>query len=192
MQNSPAHQVPSHGTSRLALDHAIDLVPVDDRGRSAPLRPRSLLTPEPPEAFPGFGWEVRSPLDGVVTAVHDGEVDHAAHRGLPSIVYSLTQGTRVAEGWRAVAGNHVILRCRHGGDEVFVALCHLQRGSVTVGPGERVATGDVLARCGNSGNSTEPHLHLQAMTSADPTRARAVAITFPDGLPRNGEFVGVC
>lgn len=188
-QNSPANRVPSHGTSLFALDHSIDLVPVDESGRTAPLRLGSLLRPEPPEAFPGFERELLSPLDATVERVHDGEEDHPAHRGLPSIGYALTQGRRTAEGWRALAGNHVILRALHRGAEVHVALCHLRRGSIVVRPGQEVRVGDLLAECGNSGNSTEPHLHLQAMSTADPSAARAVPFTFPGGLPRNGQVI---
>jgi hypothetical protein len=40
-----------------------------------------------------------------------------------------------------------------------------------------------------SGNSTEPHVHLQAMDHPDPSRASAVAITFDGHLPRNGDVV---
>lgn len=189
VQNSPADRVPSHGTGRFALSHSIDLVPVDERGRTAPFRLGSLLRPESPEAFPGFGRELRSPVDGEVHSVHDGEEDHDSHRGLPSIGYALTQGRRAEEGWTALAGNHVILRSGHGGGAVFVALCHLRRGSIAVRPGQAVRIGERLADCGNSGNSTEPHLHLQAMSAPDPTSARAVPFTFPGGLPRGGRIV---
>lgn len=74
----------------------------------------------------------------------------------------------------------------------FLALCHLRRGSIAVRPGQRVEVGERLGACGNSGNSTEPHLHLQAMTSADPSRARPLPITFPGGLPRTGELLDIC
>src|SRR5699024_315037 len=76
-----------------------------------------------------------------------------------------------------------------GGGAVFVALCHLRRGSIAVRPGQAVRIGERLADCGNSGNSTEPHLHLQAMSAPDPTSARAVPFTFPGGLPRGGRIV---
>ncbi len=59
-----------------------------------------------------------------------------------------------------ILGNHVVLDL---GDEVYAALAHLRRGSVRVRPGDRVAAGQQLAACGNSGNSTEPHLHFQLM-----------------------------
>lgn len=187
VQNSPANRVPSHGVDRFALAHSIDLVPVGEHDRTAPVRLGSLLRPEPPDHFPGFGRQLLSPADGEVVLVHDGEEDHPAHRGLPSIGYALSQARRAAQGWRALAGNHVMLRIGHGG--VHVALCHLRRGSIAVTPGQRVHVGDLLARCGNSGNSTEPHLHLQAMSAADPETARAVPFTFPVGLPRNGQIV---
>ena len=188
-RNSPANRLPSHGTRMFSLERSIDLVPVDRSGRTAPLRPRSLLRTEPPEVFPGFGREVLSPVDGVVHLVHDGETDHPAHRGLPSIGYALTQGRRAAEGWRGLAGNHVILRGLHRGAAYYAVLCHLRRGSLAVRPGQEVRVGDLLAECGNSGNSSEPHLHLQVMSTADPSAARALAFTFLGGLPRNGQVI---
>ena len=51
---------------------------------------------------------------GEIVAAHDGEPDHAAYRGLPSLGYALTQGRRAAEGWPALAGNHVMIRCDGG------------------------------------------------------------------------------
>lgn len=53
-------------------------------------------------------------------------------------------------------GNHVVLD--HGNGE-FSLLAHLRRGSVAVRAGERVAQGQKLGECGNSGNTSEPHLH---------------------------------
>ena len=60
----------------------------------------------------------------------------------------------------------------------FVLLAHLQRGSVRVAPGQEVVAGQELARCGNSGNSTQPHVHLQVMDGADPFVARGLPMTF--------------
>ncbi|HEX6369574.1 MAG TPA: M23 family metallopeptidase [Longimicrobium sp.] len=53
-------------------------------------------------------------------------------------------------------GNHVIVD--HGNGE-FSLLAHLRRGSVAVRPGQRVEQGQKLGECGNSGNTSEPHLH---------------------------------
>nr|WP_157312998.1 M23 family metallopeptidase [Microbacterium sp. MAH-37] len=187
VQNSPADRVPSHGTSLFATSYAIDFVPVDAAGRTARFTTASLLRPEPPEHFPGFGRPILAPADGRVIAAHDGEPDHHAHRGFPSIGYALTQRRRSSEGWVALAGNHVLLET----GDVIVALCHLQRGSIDVRRGDTVRDGVPLARCGNSGNSTEPHLHVQAISTADIDRADAVPITFHGGLPRNGTVVDV-
>ena len=184
-RNSPADRVPSHGTTLFGSAHAIDFVPVDDAGRTAPFTFGSLVRPEPPERFPGFGRPLLAPIDGIVVAAYDGEPDHAAHRGIPSIGYALTQGRRAAAGWPALAGNHVLIES--GG--VVIVLCHCQRGSVRVRPGDAVRVGDPVARCGNSGNSTEPHVHVQAVTGRDIERAAAVPVTFRGSLPRNGEVV---
>jgi murein DD-endopeptidase MepM/ murein hydrolase activator NlpD len=47
----------------------------------------------------------------------------------------------------------------------------------------------VLGFCGNSGNSTEPHVHVQAIDSRDVQRAKAVRLTVRGSLPRDGEIV---
>lgn len=90
-QKSPANRVPSHGTARYATSFAIDFVPVDESGRTAPLTSASLWRPEPAAHFPGFGRPILAPVDGVVVALQSSEPDHAAFRGLPSIRYALTQ-----------------------------------------------------------------------------------------------------
>ncbi len=183
VQNSPAERVPSHGTTMFATSHAIDFVGVDEAGRTAPLRAASLLRPEPPERFPGFGRPILAPADGTVVATHDAAPDHAAYRGAPSVWYALTQHRRVAAGWAALAGNHVLIETAG----TVLALCHLQQGSIEVHPGQRVRRGDLLGRCGNSGNSTEPHVHVQAITTADVSHAAAVPLSFDGRLPRNGD-----
>ena len=185
-QNSPANRVPSHGTTRYASSFAIDFVPVDESGRTAPIAVASLYRPEPAARFPGFGRPVLAPVDGVIVAVHDSDADHAAFRGLPSLWYAFTQGRRAASGWTALAGNHVMIKTSGG---PVVVLCHLQQGSVRVELDEEVEVGDVVANCGNTGNSTEPHLHLQAISSADVMNATAVPINLRGGLARNGEVV---
>lgn len=186
VQNSPADRVPSHGTSLFATAYAIDFVPVDAAGRTAPITLGSLWRPEPADRFPGFGRHVLAPAAGVIVAAHDAEADHESFRGLPSVRYALTQRRRAAAGWLALAGNHVMIETRDGS---VVALCHLQQGSVVTQLGQRVRVGEVLGRCGNSGNSTEPHVHLQATDSLDTHRASAVPVTFHGKLPRNGEIV---
>lgn len=58
---------------------------------------------------------------------------------------------------RAPAGNHVVLDL---GNDEFAFLAHFREGSLGVAQGDTVSTGQLLGRCGNSGNSTEPHLHM--------------------------------
>ncbi len=64
---------------------------------------------------------------------------------------------------RHPAGNHVVLDFGH---EEFGFLAHLRQGSATVAPGDRVTAGQELGRCGNSGNSSEPHLHFHLQNTA--------------------------
>lgn len=140
-----------------------------------------------PQRFIGFGRSVVAPCAGTAVAAHDGEKDHSSHRGLPSLGDALRQARRASGGWPGPAGNHVILRLDDG--RCHVALCHLQRGSLRVHMGQSLVRGEPLACCGNSGNSTEPHVHLQAMDDADPETAGALPLELRGGVPRSGVTV---
>jgi hypothetical protein len=64
-------------------------------------------------------------------------------------------------GWtNAVAGNYVVIDHFNG---EFSVYCHLQEGSIRVRTGDKARKGMVIARVGNTGNSSAPHLHFQLM-----------------------------
>ena len=178
VQMSPARRVPSHGTDLMGSRYAIDFVGVDERHRLAAVSDwRTYLSTEPPERFAAFGRSVLAPCSGRVVAVHDGEPDHQARRSpLTLLGYALTQGARVRAGIPAIAGNYLTITDEASG--AFVTLVHLRRGSLRVGAGARVRAGEVLAECGNSGNSTTPCLHVQATDRTDFRSAVAIPLTF--------------
>ncbi|MFY1625479.1 M23 family metallopeptidase [Micromonospora sp. WMMD735] len=177
VRNSPARRVPSHGTDLFATTYAMDFVAVRGR-RTATVRDwRTLLATEPPQRFLAFGRPVLAPAAGRVVAVHDGEADHEARRSPTTLLsYALTQAARVRRGAGAVAGNHVIVEL--AGRRGYVLLAHLRAGSLRVAVGDEVGVGQELGDCGNSGNSTQPHLHLQVMDAADPYAARGLPMAF--------------
>lgn len=90
-----------------------------------------------------YSWSepVLSPVDGEVKAAVDGFPDNPI-------------GVRDEQN---LAGNYVIISAATN-NYFFVA--HLQKGSVEVEPGQRVVIGQILGKCGNSGNSDAPHIHL--------------------------------
>jgi murein DD-endopeptidase MepM/ murein hydrolase activator NlpD len=61
-------------------------------------------------------------------------------------------------------GNHVVIEAAPG---QFVFLAHFQRGSIVVRRGEQVTPGQLLGRCGNSGNSDFPHIHMHVQDRPD-------------------------
>ena len=190
--NSPADRVPSHGTHLFGSTFAIDFVAVDEDRRSAPWRWNALLAAEPPDSFLGFGAPILAPVGGTIALAHDGEPDHEARRSLVTLIpYMATQRERVAHGAAGVAGNHVVIAARPGGP--FVLVAHLQRRSVRVRVGDVVRSGDPIGTCGNSGNSTQPHVHVQATDTVDWASARGIPISFPTlgggdvALPRSRE-----
>jgi murein DD-endopeptidase MepM/ murein hydrolase activator NlpD len=92
------------------------------------------------EDYYAFGRKVFSPADGVVTDVIQGVRDNQPRSMNP---YS-------------ALGNAVVIQ--HRDNEVSV-LAHFKNGSIMVKPGEKIKKGRLLGLCGNSGNSSEPHIH---------------------------------
>lgn len=88
---------------------------------------------------------------------------------------------------KAVIGNYVVLR--HAGGE-YSQYAHLKQGSVRVKVGDAVTRGQVLGQVGQTGNTTEPHLHFQLTDGQDPLYSRGIPIVFK-GLAVEGlDLVG--
>jgi hypothetical protein len=142
-----------------AQRYALDLVLLNPFG----LRARGFY-PSDLHRYEIFGTPVHSPCDGSIEeAVDDLPDQHPPERdpGHP-------------------AGNHIVIAC----EGVQVLLAHLQEGTVGPRAGEHVSVGQILGRVGNSGNTSEPHLHIHAQ------RARS-AETHLTGVPMlfDGRFL---
>jgi hypothetical protein len=193
-RNSPAQRVPSHGTNLMGTTYAIDLVPVDAHGRSARWSWRAALATERPENFLGFGATVVAPCAGTVVIAHDGEDDHQARRSQFALFFYMTgQAQRIRRGPGAIAGNHVVLALGDNGP--FVLVAHLRKDSLRVGVGDWINVGQPIGQCGNSGNSTQPHVHVQVTDSIEWSRAKGIPIAFetPAGveLPAESQILFV-
>ncbi|MFH0521876.1 M23 family metallopeptidase [Streptomyces sp. M41] len=185
--NSPADRTPSHGTHAYGQTYAIDVVAEPEpSARPAfrwlwPIARRS-------SAFPAFGAPLLAVADATVVRAVDDQRDHLSRTSLLALLYLMVVEASVRDlaGVKRVVGNHLVLDL---GDGTFALYAHVQRGSSTVREGDRVTAGQQLARCGNSGNSTEPHLHFQLMDGPDPDTARGVPFTWRGvGVPRNREI----
>ncbi|WP_017471644.1 M23 family metallopeptidase [Amphibacillus jilinensis] len=174
--STPAKQIPSHGTDMFGVGYAIDFIAVDEQNRTSPEKSwRTFIGTESPEIFYAFGKPVVSPVSGEVVRIHNGEPDHEARRSLLTLIpYAIKQKERFRKGPAAIAGNYIIISPHHL--DVYIAIVHLQLDSLLVKKGDHVSVGEHIANCGNSGNSTQPH--IQAMTSLDFFNTKGVPLYF--------------
>ena len=124
---------------------------------------------------------VLAPADGTVRAVVDGEPDMPIGQ---------------LGGGADPGGNHVVLNVAPG---EFLFLCHFKPGSLRVKVGDAVVRGQEIARVGNSGNTSEPHLHIHLQDTPVPGIAEGIPLEFHGyrtggrlvdrGMPRGG-FAG--
>lgn len=94
------------------------------------------------EDYYAFGQEIVAPADGVVTYVVDG-----IHDNKPGEMNRMF-----------VPGNIVVIKIA---EREYAVFAHLKQNSVRMKVGDKVARGATIGLCGNSGNSSEPHLHFQ-------------------------------
>lgn len=152
---------------------ALDLLILRD-GQSHAGDPASL------ESYHCWGQPILAAADGVVMRAVD---------GLPDQAIGSTDTANPG-------GNHVVID--FGNDE-YGFLAHLRQGSVQVAKGDRVTVGQQIGQCGNSGNTTEPHLHFHMQTSPRLGRGEGLPVQFTNyradgalidrGEPRKGEIV---
>lgn len=138
-----------------AQHYAADIVALNAAGfRASGLLPRAV------ERYAIHGAQVVSPCAGNVTALRD---------DLPDLIPPSTDPANAS-------GNHVVIACA----DLRVELAHLLRGSIVVSVGDELEVSDPVGRVGNSGNTTEPHLHIHA---SNPATGTAVPITFDGRAP---------
>jgi len=99
------------------------------------------------EHYWGFGYQVHAMASGEVTEVVDEYEDHPPGQ-LPPVTLE------------NIGGNHVIIRIA---PQQYILYAHLQQHSIRVRLHQQVNAGDVIAKLGNSGNTTGPHLHTEVM-----------------------------
>jgi murein DD-endopeptidase MepM/ murein hydrolase activator NlpD len=135
--------------------HAYDLVRVDAEGRTH--------TGDGSSNDQYFCWDrpVIAPADATVVSVKDGVFDNC-----PGVLNPVVP-----------AGNHVLLDFGNGEHGLFA---HLRKDSVQVSEGQQVKAGDLLGVCGNSGNSSEAHLHFHLQDGPVPFQGHGLPVTFVD------------
>jgi hypothetical protein len=148
----------NHRVGGFGGDYAWDFVRLGATGR---IVKESYETTRRNEDTHSFGSPVLAPADGTVVRVVGDVPDNQGLKDYPA--HELLEELERPE-W--IFGNFVVIDTGRG---AYVLLGHLLQGSISPKPGDRVRAGDPIARCGNSGSTIWPHLHVQVMDRADPT-----------------------
>lgn len=149
--NGPSN-ASGHRRLVLALDghvasgqrYAIDFLQVDSAGGSS--RPGSDAAKN--ASYYAYGHELRAVADGIVAVTKDSIPENVPGEDSRAVKIDLV----------TVGGNFVGIDIGNG---KYALYAHAQPGSLRVKVGDRVKRGQVIALLGNSGNSTEPHVHFQ-------------------------------
>ncbi|MDB9961380.1 peptidoglycan DD-metalloendopeptidase family protein, partial [Oceanihabitans sp.] len=119
------------------------------------------------EDYYAFGKEIIAPCDAKVVKVISGLRDNNPGRMNPN----------------NPTGNTVILETKN---KEFIVLAHFKAKSIVVKEGQEIKQEEVLGLCGNSGNSSEPHVHLSLQNVLDLDIATGAKLYFEEILV-NGE-----
>lgn len=141
---------------------AFDLIITNTEGKSFKSNGQSN------EDYYAFGKEIIAPCDATVVLVVDGIKDNKPGELNPIFV----------------PGNTVILKTDNS---EFLFFAHFKQASIVVEQGQNVQQGQLLGLCGNSGNSSEPHLHFHIQNVEDMNKATGASCYF-DGILVNGEL----
>jgi hypothetical protein len=143
--NTSAHRramLPVNGQPHIGQRYAIDWIQLGADGKS--------FTGDEHKNSSYHAWdqEIHAVATGKIVEVKDGIPENVPNSG--KLAVRITYDT--------LAGNHVI---QDLGDGHFAAYAHLRPGTLKLKVGDTVHAGDVLGHLGNTGNSSEPHLHFQ-------------------------------
>ncbi len=137
------------------------------------------------ENYVCFAENVLAPADGIVVSV----VSH-----FPNTPIGAEGKADCASS--DVRGNHIIIR--HSKHE-YSMIAHLLPGSICVKQGDAVVRGQIIGKCGNSGNTSEPHIHFQIQDGKSFAMSAGVPVLFahvvvdgkkiPEGFMTSGHYV---
>jgi len=147
----------SHSWGLIPQRYAYDFIIMDDEGKSFAGDNTSL------QSYYCYGKNIIAPADGIVVKVSNNHKD------------SRVTGTKVYCDTWDIRGNFIVIK--HAEKEYSV-LAHLIPNSVTVQVGDKVQQGQIIAKCGNSGNTSEPHLHFQLQSGESFFASAGLPISF--------------
>jgi hypothetical protein len=150
--------IPTNGRAYISQRYATDWVQLYPDGKTYHGDPKDN------RSYRAYGTEVHAVADGTVTETKDG-IQQNIPNEKPVVPITL----------ETIGGNHVIMQI---GDRLFAFHAHMQPGSLRVKVGDRVRRGDVLGLLGNSGSSSEPHLHFHICNASSELACEGLPYAF--------------
>ncbi len=151
----------NYHVSTSAQKNAFDIIITDAKGSSYKTDGKTN------EDYYAFGKELIAPCDGEIVLVVDGVKDN-----VPGQMNSFNTG-----------GNMVIIKTTNN---EYLVLCHFKHQSIKVKEGQKIKQGELLGLCGNTGNSSEAHLHFHIQNIEDLNTATGAKCYF-EKISVNGE-----
>lgn len=139
--NGGITQETSHSWDIPTQRYAYDFVILDECGHSFAGDETN------PAAFYCYGRDILAPADGIVEGFGEGQPDS-----------TITADRMASCKAQDIRGNYILIRHT---EKEYSLMAHLKQGSIRVHVGQKVYRGQKIAQCGNSGNTSEPHLHFQ-------------------------------
>jgi murein DD-endopeptidase len=160
--NTSGHRralIPVNGRAYISQRYAIDWVELYPDGKTYQGDPADNKN------YRAYGHEIHAVADGIVTETKDGLPQNTP--GAKSLAIPITLET--------IGGNHVITDMGNG---LYAFYAHMQPGTLRVKVGDKVHRGQVLGLLGNTGNSSEPHLHFDICNASSMLACEGIPYAF--------------
>jgi len=154
----------SHSWGIVTQRYAYDFLIINNEGRSFDKNEKNV------ENYFCYSKDIITPADGIVIKISNKNND------------SRVNGKKAYCDVWDIRGNFIVIK--HN-DTEYSAIAHIMKDSFTVKIGDQVKQGEIIGKCGNSGNTSEPHIHFQLQNGKSFFFSAGLPIMFSNIITEN-------